>query len=40
MDLMDSDLLGSDLALLQCFTAFAEWGYLEHMFCASSELNT
>lgn len=40
MEIMDSNLPGSDLTLLKCFAAFAEWGYLEQMFCASSELNT
>lgn len=41
---MDSNLLDSDLTLLmsawKCSVAFAEWGYLEQMFCGSSELNT
>lgn len=41
---MDSNLLGSDLTPLtsawKCFVAVAEWGYLEQMFCGSSELNT
>lgn len=37
---MDSNLSGSERTLLQCFAAFAEWGYLEQVFCASSELNT
>lgn len=37
---MDSNLLGCELTLLKCFAAFGEWGYLEQMFCASSEWNT
>lgn len=41
---MDSNLLDSDLTLLmsarKCFVAFAEWDYLEELFCGSSELNT
>lgn len=41
---MDSNLLDSDLTLVMstwmCFVSFAEWGYLEQLFCGSSELNT